>query len=590
LTIVTPWYPTADKPYGGSFVREWLRALAVGPADTAIVHLEMVEPDDPRQPGESSSPEGRLIWVPVKVGHNLPRAAAAKAQFDAITPAAISAIRAAETCFAHVTMPTGWAVAEVMAPDQRLVLVEHASYVPQLLARADARQRFGQAVARAEAVLSVGEVTAGLIRRVFPEAGGKIWAVGNPLDTAAFPLVDHGATGDFQHWLYAGNLLASKGVFDLLAAFAAFAHGRLEVGTAHQTNPQTDPQSHPQARLTVAGQGPAEAELRAAAQRLGLANQVNFAGGLERAALVQAMAESDLLVHLSPSETFGLAPLEALLTGLPVLVVRNAGTTQTMTPAIKAGRAVMLKGNSRAGGRVLSGEVVDGIGQLSAAVRLAGPEAAYLVRRQLADRYGLEPFGALERRVAAGLPPYLPSDQALPALVAVAGTASAWTDLSDAVRSALWQGRPVVVAGETSLKPLADPRIEFLELPSGRLGPAIARALWLVRAAPLKLWRLALRLSLRLGSRLGLRPGAREGSRLGLRGWLAGRLDHADQAARALNTSHRLTWAPRIESALAGRSLIKTQAEVVRRGTPPGAERLVPTANLAALRRALGTL
>jgi hypothetical protein len=50
VVIVTPWYPRPDKVYGGTFVREWVRALALPPDQVTVIHLEMVPVGDQRRP------------------------------------------------------------------------------------------------------------------------------------------------------------------------------------------------------------------------------------------------------------------------------------------------------------------------------------------------------------------------------------------------------------------------------------------------------------------------------------------------------------------------------------------------------------
>lgn len=80
-------------------------------------------------------------------------------------------------------------------------------------------------------------------------------------------------------------------------------------------------------RVLLVGGGPDEAGLRATAARLGLTDRVFFAGershlaeeGTDLPALLAAM---DVLASPSPEEAFGLAVVEGLAAGLPVLYVR----------------------------------------------------------------------------------------------------------------------------------------------------------------------------------------------------------------------------------------------------------------------------
>ncbi|GAA5141487.1 glycosyltransferase [Nocardioides marinquilinus] len=69
--------------------------------------------------------------------------------------------------------------------------------------------------------------------------------------------------------------------------------------------------------LVVAGDGPLAADLRALADRLGVAHAVRWLGPREQMGPV--LAAMDVLVSASADETFGMAVVEALGTGLPVV-------------------------------------------------------------------------------------------------------------------------------------------------------------------------------------------------------------------------------------------------------------------------------
>jgi glycosyltransferase involved in cell wall biosynthesis len=77
----------------------------------------------------------------------------------------------------------------------------------------------------------------------------------------------------------------------------------------------------PEARLLVAGTGPELASLLRLARRLGVTDRVVFPGACEGRQLPQLLSAMDVFVSCSTEETFGLAVLEALAAGLPVLHV-----------------------------------------------------------------------------------------------------------------------------------------------------------------------------------------------------------------------------------------------------------------------------
>ncbi len=83
-------------------------------------------------------------------------------------------------------------------------------------------------------------------------------------------------------------------------------------------------------RLRILGDGPLEAELRAQADRLGIADLVEFAGFLQTREVGQAMACSLALILPSVEEQFGFVINEALALGLPVICTVNAGASDIL--------------------------------------------------------------------------------------------------------------------------------------------------------------------------------------------------------------------------------------------------------------------
>jgi glycosyltransferase involved in cell wall biosynthesis len=71
--------------------------------------------------------------------------------------------------------------------------------------------------------------------------------------------------------------------------------------------------------LAVAGKGPALDSLRSLAAELGIAGNVVFHGLLTSDQLFREMARSKVAVQPSSQDSFGLFPLEAMATGLPVV-------------------------------------------------------------------------------------------------------------------------------------------------------------------------------------------------------------------------------------------------------------------------------
>jgi glycosyltransferase involved in cell wall biosynthesis len=88
-------------------------------------------------------------------------------------------------------------------------------------------------------------------------------------------------------------------------------------------------------RLVIAGEGPAEAKVRAAFARFG--ERVRWVGMLEPDVLKQLYRAADLYLWPAVKEAWGMAFLEAQAAGLPVVAGRSGGV-----PAIIADRETGL--------------------------------------------------------------------------------------------------------------------------------------------------------------------------------------------------------------------------------------------------------
>jgi UDP-glucose:(heptosyl)LPS alpha-1,3-glucosyltransferase len=84
----------------------------------------------------------------------------------------------------------------------------------------------------------------------------------------------------------------------------------------------------PNVKLLVVGHDSNTSRFKHRADRLGIADAVNFAGTQKD--VHRFYAAADLLVLASVQEAFGNVVLEALATGLPVITTRNAGASEIL--------------------------------------------------------------------------------------------------------------------------------------------------------------------------------------------------------------------------------------------------------------------
>ena len=123
--------------------------------------------------------------------------------------------------------------------------------------------------------------------------------------------------------------------------------------------------------LTVCGDGPLAGELRAQAARTGA--DVTFTGRVDAAALARLRAEASVaLVPSRAHETFGLAAVEALAAGLPVVATRSGALAELEgdVTLVAAGDVTALAAAARA----VAEDAGAGARALAAARRRVAPE------------------------------------------------------------------------------------------------------------------------------------------------------------------------------------------------------------------------
>ena len=89
----------------------------------------------------------------------------------------------------------------------------------------------------------------------------------------------------------------------------------------------------PDATLVIAGQGPKQAELRALASELGVANRVHFLGAVPHDGMAGVYNAADVLVLASEREGWPNVLLEAMACGTPVIAAGIWGVPEVVTDA-----------------------------------------------------------------------------------------------------------------------------------------------------------------------------------------------------------------------------------------------------------------
>lgn len=92
---------------------------------------------------------------------------------------------------------------------------------------------------------------------------------------------------------------------------------------------------HPKALFVLSGSGDMERRVMDMAAGLGISDKVLFTGFLTGADRHEMYRSADLFVMPSVSEPFGIAPLEAMHMGTPVIVSKQSGVAEAVRGALK---------------------------------------------------------------------------------------------------------------------------------------------------------------------------------------------------------------------------------------------------------------
>ena len=142
---------------------------------------------------------------------------------------------------------------------------------------------------------------------------GRFTILPNPVQPACFA-VKAASSERRRRLVTVGDLIPRKRHDLLLRAFA-LVHAR-----------------DPAVELDIVGAGPEEPRLRDLLRDLDIGTAARLLGALPREAVAETLSRSDLYVHTSERESFGVSIVEALLTGLPIVSVRCGGVTDELSP------------------------------------------------------------------------------------------------------------------------------------------------------------------------------------------------------------------------------------------------------------------
>lgn len=160
-------------------------------------------------------------------------------------------------------------------------------------------------------------VPSGFLQDVFARYGMAATIVPNIIDLSLFKPRDT-APSDAPHLMVARNL---EPLYDNATAIRAFQRVKA---------------TYPQARLTIAGSGPQEQDLRKMVLDNGLSGSVSFAGRLDRHAMAALYRSADIMLNPSLADNMPNSVLEAWASGVPVVSTNVGGIPHLAQDGVNA--------------------------------------------------------------------------------------------------------------------------------------------------------------------------------------------------------------------------------------------------------------
>lgn len=192
------------------------------------------------------------------------------------------------------------------------VITEHYSKMNHDVVDDHTKERAKYAYRKADAVIGVSEFFCDRLAR---NTQIEPVCIHNIVDTSIFLLQNKSLrTKDEYIFVSTGNLKEVKGFDLLIKAFSRIA------------------KEYSQARLIIIGDGIEKNHLIELARKLNIFDKILFKGALNRIDIAHIYQNADSFVLSSRSETFGVAYIEAMASGLPVIATRCGGPENFVIP------------------------------------------------------------------------------------------------------------------------------------------------------------------------------------------------------------------------------------------------------------------
>ena len=318
ILIIPSWYATNSNPTNGSFFREQAMALKEAGHNVivAFVEVRLASRDLFSEKVDIKDDNGiktyRIIQGKIPKTGNIGTVIAFRRGLIKIIK---NLYNRENIDIVHLHSCIWGGIGAVSASRKLnipLVITEHSSYYSRYRVKMIEKLILRYSFKSANKVISVSNS----LREIISKYKSNIEVIPNMVDCdKVLSIINKknnlGEEGQFT-FLSLCYLKKNKGIDILIRAFSTYFRGK-------------------EVKLIIAGDGPERESLENLSKELGILEQVEFKGALNRDEVYKVMSNCNIFVLPSRFETFGVVLIEALANGKPVISTRNGGANDIVT-------------------------------------------------------------------------------------------------------------------------------------------------------------------------------------------------------------------------------------------------------------------
>lgn len=318
ILIIPSWYATNSNPTNGSFFREQAMALKEAGHNVivAFVEVRLASRDLFSEKVDIKDDNGiktyRIIQGKIPKTGNIGTVIAFRRGLIKIIK---NLYNRENIDIVHLHSCIWGGIGAVSASRKLnipLVITEHSSYYSRYRVKMIEKLILRYSFKSANKVISVSNS----LREIISKYKSNIEVIPNMVDCDKVLSIINKKNnlGEEEQFTFLSlcYLKKNKGVDILIRAFSTYFRGK-------------------EVKLIIAGDGPERENLENLSKELGILEQVEFKGALNRDEVYKVMSNCNIFVLPSKFETFGVVLIEALANGKPVISTRNGGANDIVT-------------------------------------------------------------------------------------------------------------------------------------------------------------------------------------------------------------------------------------------------------------------